>query len=91
MKKILKYIIIKHWALILLIMCVSVFILTMSSYNLFFLLTANIKFISEHGLFALSEGGLMQFVELAGLMIISAVFYIIFKSCERVLVDKLMD
>ena len=79
-----------HWSVTMLIMCVAAFIFTVSSYNLFFLLQANLRFIAEHGLLALQEGALVQLIELTGLSLVSAVFYIIFRACERVLVDGLL-
>ena len=78
-------------ALTMLIMCASVFIFSVSSYNIFFLLQANFRFIAEYGMTALMDGALVQLLELTGLSLVSATFYIIFRACEKVLVTKVLD
>lgn len=86
----IKRIITWHWTLTAVIMCASVFIFSVSSVNIFFLLKANLGFIAEHGADALAEGALMQLFELTGLSLVSAFFYIVFRACERVLVERLL-
>jgi len=90
MRLLFKKMITSHWLATLLILCISVFIFSVSSVNIFFLLKANIGFIIEHGTTALAEGALGQMVELVGLSLLSAIFYIIFRACERVLIEKLL-
>lgn len=80
-----------HWSVTLLLLCVSVFIFATASVNIFVLLQANLTLIMEHGTQALRDGALQQLLELVASSIVSAVFYIIFKACERVLVEKLLQ
>lgn len=86
----LKWLLTRYAPLTFLIMCVSVAVLGLSSLNLLSILSANLSFIAEHGIIALREGGLKQFLELCGYGIISMLAYIIFKACERELVDRLL-
>lgn len=67
----------------------STLIFGLSSYNLFFLLQANISFIIEHGMRAIMDGALIEIALLAFYGSISLVAYIIFKACEKRLVDLL--
>ena len=75
----------------MLIMCISVFVFTASSYNLFVMLSENFRFLAEHGAMAIMHGGLLQLVQLLGYCLISATAYIIFRACEHVLIDWLLE
>lgn len=57
--------------------------------NIFRLFAANWSFILTHGLMALHEGALRQTLELLVTGMLSMVFYLIFKFCEKVLIDRL--
>lgn len=59
------------------------------SLNLAFLLRANIELILENGIMVLREGALRQLLELLGFGYASLVFYVLFKTCEHVLVARL--
>jgi hypothetical protein len=52
-----------------------------ASYNLFTLFMANFSFISQYGVMALREGGLLQLAELIVYGYLSIGFYILFKGC----------
>lgn len=52
-----------------------------ASYNLFTLFMANFGFISQYGIMALREGGLLQLAELIFFGYLSIGFYILFKGC----------
>jgi hypothetical protein len=52
-----------------------------ASYNLFTLFMANFSFISQYGVMALREGGLLQLAELIVYGYVSIGFYILFKGC----------
>jgi hypothetical protein len=52
-----------------------------TSYNLVILFIANLTFISQYGVMALREGGLLQLVELIVYGYLSIGFYILFKGC----------
>lgn len=90
MRQHLKRLLTLHWMLTMFIMCASIFIFTATTVNLYFLLTANLRFLTEHGLTAIMHGGLVQLAELIGYCLIAAVSYTIFRACERVLLDWLL-
>ena len=83
-KNLLSY----HWLLLLLIMAVCAAIGAWFSINLLSIAMANVKFVSEHGWFALKEGGLIQFTSI--LLKSSAVFlsYLMFKAIETELISR---
>lgn len=60
-----------------------------TSINLFFLLKANISLFIEYGMMVIEDGALDQLFELLGMAYLSMMFYIIFKVCERILVERL--
>jgi hypothetical protein len=51
------------------------------SYNLLMLFIANFSFISNYGVMALKEGGLLQFLQLVVYGYLSIAFYILLKGC----------
>ncbi len=55
--------------------------------NIFRLVAANWKFITTYGFMALREGGLQQALEIIITGMLSMVVYLIFKFCERILID----
>jgi hypothetical protein len=61
-----------------------------ASYNIFMLLGANFRFLSEHGVMAVMEGALIQLGELALNGYFALAMYLGFKACERALVEKLL-
>ena len=60
-----------------------------TSVNLFVLLKANIELFLDYGLMVIADGALEQLVDLLGSAYLSMVFYILFKVCERILVERL--
>ena len=60
-----------------------------TSVNLFMLLKMNIDLFVNYGLMVIADGALEQLAELLGSAYLSLVFYILFKVCERVLVERL--
>ena len=60
-----------------------------TSVNLFVLLKMNIDLFLEYGLMVIADGALQQLFDLIGSAYLSLVFYILFKVCERVLVERL--
>jgi hypothetical protein len=60
-----------------------------TSINLFFLLKANITLFIDYGLMVIDDGALDQLFELLGMAYLSMMFYMIFKVCERILVERL--
>jgi hypothetical protein len=59
-----------------------------TSVNLFVLLDKNVELFLEYGLMVIADGALQQLVELLGSAYLSLVFYVLFKICERILVER---
>jgi hypothetical protein len=57
--------------------------------NLLHMLSANLEFLSSYGLDALREGGFRQLVEIVVSGYFAAACYVVFKLCEKVLVERL--
>ena len=55
--------------------------------NIFRLVAANWKLITSYGVAALSDGALQQAFELILTGMLSMIVYLIFKFCERILID----
>ena len=74
---------------------ITTFILLMASglafgamtLNIFRLVAANWKFVTSYGFTALNDGALQQAFELLLTGMLSMVVYLIFKFCERILID----
>jgi len=59
-----------------------------TSVNLFVLLQKNIELFLDYGWMVIEDGALQQFVELVSSAYLSLVFYLLFKICERILVER---
>jgi hypothetical protein len=59
-----------------------------SSVNLFVLLQKNVELFLDYGWTVIEDGALQQFVELVSSAYLSLVFYLLFKVCERILVER---
>ena len=59
-----------------------------SSVNLFVLLQKNVELFLDYGWVVVEDGALQQFIELVGSAYLSLVFYLLFKVCERILVER---
>ncbi|HKE41559.1 MAG TPA: hypothetical protein VKG21_17105 [Casimicrobiaceae bacterium] len=59
-----------------------------SSVNLFVLLQKNIELFLDYGLMVIADGALQQLVELVSSAYLSLLFYLLFKVCERILVER---
>ena len=60
-----------------------------TSVNLFVVLKANIELFLDYGVMVVEDGALQQLVEIIGSSYLSIVFYVLFKVCERILVERL--
>ena len=60
-----------------------------TSVNLFVLLKMNLDLFLEYGLMVIEDGALRQLIDLLGSAYLSILFYLLFKVCERILVDRL--
>ncbi len=72
-----------------LLMGLFFFLFGMTSLNLVYLVRANLGLILEHGLVALADGAALQLAELLFYGYVSAAFFVAFKVCEKLLVDRL--
>ncbi|WP_197457374.1 hypothetical protein, partial [Crenobacter luteus] len=61
----------------------------LATLNVIALLQANLQLVAEHGWMALMDGALRQFVELMASGYLGLVCWLLFKSCEKLLVDRL--
>ncbi len=68
-------------------LCFSLF--GIASVNLFLMLRANLRFIAEHGIDALTEGGALQLLLLAGTAYVAMAFYTLAKWFEYRLMDRM--
>lgn len=60
-----------------------------TSVNLFVVLKANIELFLEYGAMVIEDGALQQLIEVIGSCYLSIVFYVLFKTCERILIERL--
>jgi hypothetical protein len=60
-----------------------------TSVNLFVVLKANIELFVEYGAMVIEDGALQQLAEVIGSSYLSIVFYVLFKVCERILIERL--
>ena len=75
------------WALAL--MGLAFLLFGLASANLVHALMANGEFLFTYGLDAVREGGLRQLVGLLGSAYFAVACYVVFKLCEKVLVERL--
>lgn len=76
-----------HPALTFVIMAAAFAGFSLLTLNVFQLLAANLDYIGRDGLMALMEGAARQLGEITLSLIASLACYLLFKACERVLVD----
>jgi hypothetical protein len=79
----------RRWWLTFLLMGVSFVLFGLVSLNLLHTLGANLEFLSSYGVDAVREGGLWQLVGLIASGYAAAACYVVFKLCEKVLVERL--
>jgi|InoplaM2PM_1038566.scaffolds.fasta_scaffold07956_1 hypothetical protein len=79
----------RRWWLALLLLGLSFVAFGIASLNLLDVLQANLRFLGEHGSDAVREGALLQLFELVVYGYVAAAFYLVFKVCEKVLVQRL--
>jgi len=61
----------------------------LTSINLFFLLKANLNLFLDYGLMVIDDGALEQLAELLGSAYLSMLFWLLFRLCERILIERL--
>lgn len=80
-----------HSALVLLLAGVMAVIFAFVTANLVSQAMANWEFLREYGFTAIEHGAMYQVVELFALGAISMLCWMVFKTCEHVLVDRYLD
>ena len=79
----------RYWWLTFILMGVCFVLFGLLTLNLLHTLGANLEFLGMHGVDAVKEGGLRQLGELVLSGYLAAMFYVLFKLCEKVLVERL--
>jgi hypothetical protein len=79
----------RHWWLTFVLMGVCFVLFGLVSLNLLHTLGASFEFLSANGIDAVRDGVLVQLAELALSGYTAAAFYVVFKLCEKVLVERL--
>ena len=79
----------QRWWLAFLLMGVSFVAFGLMTLNLLHTLGANFEFLSMYGLDAVRDGGLLQLLQMVVSGYFAAASYVIFKVCEKVLVERM--
>jgi hypothetical protein len=79
----------RHWLLAWTLLAMSFLLFGLLSVNLLHVLSANLNFLAEHGIDAVRDGGLLQLAEIVLTVYVAVACYVVFKFCERILVDRL--
>ena len=78
-----------RWWLAFLLMGMCFVIFGVVTLNLLHTLAANFEFLSMYGIDAIRDGGLLQLLDAAVSGYFGAASYVVFKLCEKVLVERL--
>ncbi|KAF0814020.1 hypothetical protein IGB42_01700 [Andreprevotia sp. IGB-42] len=81
----------QHPLITVLVMAVAFIGFASSSVTLLMLLHANARFIWQSGWWAVREGALEQLAGLLGSGALALALYLVFKTCEKLLVEKITD
>ena len=77
----------RHWWLTFVLLGISFVLGGLLTLNLLHTLSANFEFLSMYGVEAVRDGGLLQLVEIVASGYFAAACYVVFKLCEKVLVE----
>ena len=80
----------RHPLLTFFIAMIAALVFGLSSYNIFFLLKANITLVVDYGMMALIDGAFRELIILLLYGIVSMAAYVLLKACEKVLVERLL-
>ena len=80
---------VRHWLCTFSAMGIAFVMFGMLSLNIVQVISANIHFLLEHGFQAIQDGGLEQLLELLFSAYGAVAFYVMFKTCEHALVQRL--
>ncbi|MEO8059277.1 MAG: hypothetical protein ABI671_13220 [Burkholderiales bacterium] len=79
----------KRWWAAFVLLGVSFVIGGLITLNLLHMLSANLEFLTSYGIEALLDGGFRQLIEIVVSGYFAAACYVVFKLCEKVLVERL--
>ena len=79
----------RRWWVTFILLGVSFVLGGLLTLNLLHTLSANFAFLSMYGVDAVREGGLRQLLEATLSGYLAAACYVVFKLCEKVLVERL--
>lgn len=79
----------KHFWLTFILMGLAFFLFGIFSLNLIYLLKSNIDLFLQYGTMVIDDGALRQLLELISYGYLSLAFYLLFKACERILVERI--
>ena len=80
----------RRWWLAFMLLGISFVLGGLLTLNLLHTLSANFEFLSMYGVVAVRDGGLLQLLEIAASGYLAAACYVVFKLCEKVLVERLV-
>ena len=81
---------VRHWICTFLLMGLGFVTFGAASVNLVTQFSANLNYMLEHGWIAVEEDGLLQLVQLLGTTYVAVAFYLLFKTCEHALVQRMV-
>ena len=79
----------RRWWLAFILLGLSFVVGGLLTLNLLYTLSANFEFLQMYGVDAVREGGLMQLFGMVVSGYFAAACYVVFKLCEKVLVERL--
>ena len=79
----------RRWWAAFILLGVSFVLFGLITLNLLHMLSANFEFLASYGFEGLREGGFRQLVEIVVSGYFAAACYVVFKLCEKVLVERL--
>jgi hypothetical protein len=79
----------RHRLLTFLLMGAFFLLFGFCSVNLFMLLKLNIDLFLDYGPMVIEDGALQQLFEIIGAAYLSMVFWVLFRLCERILVERI--
>jgi len=80
----------RHPAVTFVLMGAFFLLFGVTSVNLFVLLKQNIDLFLEYGLMVIEDGALRQLLELLGSAYLSMLFWLLFRLCERIIVERMI-
>ena len=81
----------RHTICTFVLMGLAFFVFGVFSLNLIYLLKSNIELFLRFGTMVIFDGALRQLLELIGNGYLGLMFYLLFKACEKILVERLVE